>query len=74
MLEMIKSNKNLYISGLIVFVVILIIGNNNEISYLLSGIWFGFWAGVGQIRKKIEKFIDKSEDEVDFYKKVNNNL
>jgi hypothetical protein len=70
MFEIIKSKKKFYISALILLIIILLIGNDNEYSYMISGLWFGFWVGVGQTKQKIEKKMNTSEDEGNFYKKM----
>jgi len=70
MYEILKDDKYFYISGLIAFVIILLIGNYSIYSYIIIGIWFGFWMSAKLMKQKIEKIMNKSEDENDFYKKM----
>ena len=50
-----EKNKYFYVSGALVLVFILAIGNWSVYSYLISGLWFGFWAGVNITIENLEK-------------------
>jgi hypothetical protein len=70
MYEIIKNEKYFYISAIIMLIITQLIGNDTVYSYCIAGVWLGFWTGVKYTKQKIEKKMNKSEDENDFYKKM----
>ncbi|MEX0924417.1 MAG: hypothetical protein WDZ82_00535 [Candidatus Paceibacterota bacterium] len=53
-----QHTKYFLLSGTLVFIVIQAIGNYSTYSFLLAGLWLGFWVGV-DVKNRYENFLSE---------------